>query len=415
MFGNRKSMTVGLVLTCALVLAACAPAATPTPQVITRVETKVVEKVVEKLITPTAVPPKPLPDEIKIGCLWSVTGEDAAYGSMGYRGAELANKARPTVLGKPVRLVLVDSKSEKAEAAVGMSRLVEQEKVVLVLGTDSSGTSMAAGEVAKKAKIPVVSNTATNPLVTLNNPWYFRVCFIDSFQGPMMAKYLVEKKGAKTAVIIMAVEEDYSVGLATYFRKGFMEATGNDQSILAMLSSHVGDTNFTAQLTTIKNLKPDVVYAPIKYSDGALMLTQAKELGLTGKSIFCDGDDWAAPELREIAGSAAEGVLWSAHYHPDAFKQEAANKFLAAYSAQFNTEPTNDVVLGYDAYMFAVDAIERAKSLDPEILRQTMAETKDWQGITGKITLDANHDPQKTMVILRAENGKAILEGTIEP
>lgn len=386
-----------------VVLAACAP---PAPEVLveTVVVTQEVEVVTEKevVVTPTPVPPAPLPDVIKVGCYEPMTGGMAAGGQQTWEGVELCNKRyKSEVLGKPIEVVLADNKSDKTEAAMAMSYLIEDEKVVGVVGTYGSSLSIAAGEVAEEVGMPVVGCSPTNPMVTEGRKWYFRVCFIDPFQGYVMAKYAVEELGAQTACIIQAVDEPYSVGLSKFFIDTFGEMTGDPKNVLGLTSGQTGDTDFTAQLTDSIAKNPDVIFAPFHYREAALIVKQARELGYEGPLI--GGDTWDAPEFIEIAGDASEGVAFSTHFHPEGALTGMSKEFIELYEDEFGKEANAFAALGWDAYMLLVDAIERAGSVEPEAIREQLEATVDLELVTGMTTINATHDAVKPAVIKQVQ------------
>ncbi|NLB74637.1 MAG: ABC transporter substrate-binding protein [Firmicutes bacterium] len=353
------------------------------------------------------------PTEVRIGVYEPMTGAMAAGGQMTWEGIELAQKQRPNVLGLPVRLILVDNRSDKVEAATAVTRLVQKDKVHAIIGSYGSALSMSGGPVAQQAKVPVMGCSPTNPLVTIGNDYYFRACFIDPFQGRVMAQFAFEKLGAKTAAIIQDVAQDYSVGLANFFREAFIELTGDPKAIVGFTSYQTGDRDFTAQLTYVANAKPDVVFAPGYYADAAVLVTQARSLGLA--MPFLGGDTFEAPEFIEIGGKDVEGVYFSTHYSADAPITPASEEFVALYKAEFNKAPNTFAALGYDCYMLVLDAIERAGVVDPVAIRDAMAKTKDFMGATGIITLDANGDATKSAVVLQVQNGEFKLVDVVHP
>ncbi len=360
-----------------------------------------------------AEPAQELPDVIKIGVYEPMTGAMAAGGEQTWEGIELAKEQKSEVLGKPVEVVLVDNKSDKVEAATAMARLIEAEKVVGVVGTYGSSLSMAGGEVSEKAGIPVIGCSPTNPLVTKGKEWYFRVCFIDPFQGAVMAKYAYEDLGAKTAAIIQDVAQDYSVGLSFFFREKFVELTGDPTSVVAFTSYQTGDQDFTAQLTYAIGQNPDVIFSSGYYGEAALLAKQARELGYEGALL--GGDAWDAPELIEIAGDAAEGLIFSTHYHPEGAVTPASEEFVKIYREAYDREPNAFAALGWDAYMLMLDAIERAGSVDPEAMREAIAETEKFEGVTGWITINEDHDATKSAVVKTVENGEFKFLAIVEP
>src|SRR5690606_5755024 len=238
-----------------------------------------------------------------------MTGAMAAGGQMTWEGIELAQKHRPTVLGLPVRLILVDNRSDKVEAATAVTRLVQRDKVHAIIGSYGSALSMSGGPIAQEAKVPVMGCSPTNPLVTLGNDYYFRACFIDPFQGRVMAQFAFEKLGAKKAAIIQDVAQDYAVGFANCFKEAFIELTGDPEAIVANTYYQAGDRDFTAQLTHIASTNPDVVFAPGYYADSAVLISQARSLGIDAP--FLGGDTFEAPEFIEIGGKNVEGVYFS--------------------------------------------------------------------------------------------------------
>jgi branched-chain amino acid transport system substrate-binding protein len=350
---------------------------------------------------------------IRIGVYEPMTGDSAAGGQMTWEGIELANELYPEVLGKKVQLFLEDNKTDKSEAANAVHRLIEHHNVVAIIGSYGSSMSMAGGPVAQEKGIPVVGCSPTNPLVTLGNDYYFRVCFIDPFQGRVMAQYAFEDLGADTAVIIRNVADDYAVGLGNYFQEAFVEFTGSEDSILAVLDYQKGDQDFTAQLTTVKNHNPDVIFAPGLYGDSALMIRQARELGI--EQPFLGGDTWEAPEFIEVGGADVEGVVLSTHYSPEATVTDISKEFVEVYTDKFGKEPNAFAALGFDAYMVILDAIERAGSAEPEAIRDALAATENFEGVTGVITLDVNGDATKSAVILKVENGEFRYLTTVDP
>ncbi|MBR0575615.1 ABC transporter substrate-binding protein [Proteiniclasticum sp. BAD-10] len=352
-------------------------------------------------------------DTIKIGVFEPLTGANAAGGQMTVEGIKLANEKMSEVLGKKVELVIVDNKSEKVEAANAVSKLIDKDKVVAIIGSYGSSLSMAAGDIVKKAKVPAVGCSPTNPLVTLGNDYYFRVCFIDPFQGTVMANYAYKELGARTAAIIQDVQQDYSVGLSKYFVDAFTKLTGDKNSIVGTSSYNTGDQDFTAQLTNIKGLNPDVIFAPGNYGESAILIKQARDLGIDAPIL--GGDTWEAPDFLEIGGAAVEGAAFSSHFTAVAPVTDVSKTFLADYKTKFNQDANAFAALGYDAYMLILDAIKRADSAEPQAIRDALAATKGFVGATGNITLDANGDAVKSAVINKVTDGKFEYLMTIEP
>ena len=352
-------------------------------------------------------------DVIKIGVFEPMTGVNAAGGEMTVEGIRLANKKVSEVLGKPVELVIVDNKSDKVEAANAANKLIEQDKVAAIIGSYGSSLSMAAGDIVKNAKVPAVGCSPTNPLVTLDNDYYFRVCFIDPFQGTVMANYAFNELGATTAAIIQDVQQDYSVGLSKYFVDAFTDLTGSGDSIVATISYNTGDQDFTAQLTSVRSLNPDVIFAPGNYGESALLIKQARDLGID--TPILGGDTWEAPEFLDIGGDAVEGAVFSTHFTAEAPVTTVSETFLADYEAEYGKKANAFAALGYDAYMVIIDAIERAGSADSVAIQEQLAITDGFVGATGNITLDENGDAVKSAVINRVQGGQFVYLTTVEP
>lgn len=360
------TLMIYLVIIGSLVLAGCA---TPAEEV----EEPVSEEAEEEAAP--AEDEDALPDVIRIGVNETMTGWGAPYGDMTWKGIQLAHEHRSEVLGIPVELVLVDNKSEKSESAIAAQRLVEVEDVVAVVGVNSSSMAMAQNEVLDEAQIVSIGPACTNPLVTMDKPYAYRAAFIDPFQGWAAAKFATEELGAKTAVLLVDITLDYCVGLGNYFRENFMAMTGDDHSILGYFSFQTGDRDFTAQLTAIKDLNPDIIFAPNEYAEQGAILQQARQLGLTPEIAIMGGDSLDVPELLEIAGENADGLFYTAQFHPDGYTHPEAVKFIEGFREAYGIEPETFSVTGYDAYMILLDAIERAGSLDPDAIKAAMDET----------------------------------------
>ena len=356
-------------------------------------------------------------DVIKIGVFEPMTGANAGGGAMEVEGIRLANQLFPTVTvgGKEykVELVVVDNKSDKVEAANAVERLIKSDKVQVILGSWGSSLSMAGGEIAKEAGIPCIGLSCTNPLVTLGNDWYFRVCFLDDFQGTVMASYAFNDLKAKTAVIVQEVSNDYSVGLAKFFMNNFVKLTGNPNAILATVNYNTGDQDFSAQLTTIRNLKPDVIFAPGNYTESALVIKQARELGI--KTPIIGGDTWETPEFIEVGKEQVEGAVFSTFFASEFAGTPEAAAFLKAYDDNYHKEPAAVTALGYDGYLVALDAIKRAGSIDPAKIRDAIAGTSGFKGATGVTSLDVNGDATKSAFIKAVEGGKFVFRTIVNP
>ena len=246
-------------------------------------------------------------DPIKIGVYMPLTGQNAFAGQLELEGIQLAHKIAPTVLGRPVELVIVDNKSDKVEAANAVKRLAERDNVTAIIGTYASSLSLAGGEVAERAKVPVLATSSTNPLVTQGKKYYFRACFIDPYQGAAAATYAYKNLGFKKAAVLTDVVSDYAVGLSNFFKKSYKKLGGE---IVADMKYSSGDQDFTAQLTELISKKPDIVFMPAYFAEGAIIMKQARELGAT--FVLMGGDAMDNPDTVKIADKAAEGFMQTA-------------------------------------------------------------------------------------------------------
>lgn len=349
---------------------------------------------------------------VKVGVFLPLTGDNAAGGELELRGIKLANQLHPEVLGKKVELVVADNKSDKAEAASVAARLIEKDKVSVLVGSYGSSLSMAAGNIVKENKVPAVGTSCTNPQVTANNDYYFRACFIDPFQGKVMAEY-AHQNGFKKVAIVQEVSNDYSVGLAKFFREEFVKLTGDENSIVDVANYQTGDKDFTAILTNIKALKPDAVFAPGNFTESALLVKQARQLGIDAQ--FMGGDTWETQEFIDVGGKDVEGVALSTAFDREKASTEEAKKFLDAYTKEYNGEPSALTAMAYDAYLIAVSGIEKAgTATDTVKIRDAIAATKNLECVTGMTTLDENGDPIKGVVIKTVKDGKFTFKDYVE-
>lgn len=341
-------------------------------------------------------------DVIKIGIFEPLTGANAAGGALEVEGFELANSIRPEVLGKKVVLVKVDNKSDKVEAASAASRLAEQEKVVAVLGSWGSSFSMAGGSIFAEAGVPAIGASCTNPQVTAGNDWYTRVCFTDLYQASVMAKYAYDDMGARTAALMIEVSNDYSVGLGQLFIKEFTEKGG---TIVQETEYNTNDNEFNAQLTNVMKENPDVIFAPGNYTESALIMLQAKQLGIDKPFLGCD--TWETPDFIEIGGEAVQGCVFSTFFDSNSNLTPKTQIFVDQYKeAHDGKEPAAVTALSYDAYNLVLDKIEEIGSTDGEKLRDAIAATADWEGATGVLTLDENGDAKKAAVLKTVTDGQ---------
>lgn len=349
-------------------------------------------------------------DTIKLGAYLPMTGAVAAYGEMEWNGIQIAREMEPEVLGKKVDVKLVDTKSDKIEAANAMTLLVEKEKVVGVIGEAISGNTMAGNPISEAAKIPSISPTATNPLVNQGKEYAFRACFIDPFQGEVAARFARNELKAQTAALIIDIAQDYCVGLGNFFEKEFVKQGGK---IVSTTHIQTGDQDFSAQLSSVQASKPDIIYAPNYYTEDALMAKQARDLGI--KAPILTGDGAQADALIEIGGAAVENMYFTGHFHKEAATTERAKEFIKRYEEKYKKEVDAFGALAADAYFMLIDAIKRAGSTDGPKIRDALAGTKDFKAVSGLITMGENGNPIKSMVINKVDGGKFGYVTTINP
>ena len=352
-------------------------------------------------------------DVIKIGVYNCLTGSNAYGGQLELEGTQLAHKEIPEVLGKKIELIIVDNKSDKVEAANAVTRLIERDKVNAIIGTYGSSLAMAGGEVAELAKIPVLGTSCTNPLVTLNKRYYFRACFIDPFQGAGAATYAIKTLGLKKAALLTDVANDYCVGLSNFFKDAFVKMGGE---IVSEMKYQSGDQDFTAQLTEIISKNPEIVFLPAYFTEGAIVLKQAKELGATFR--FMGGDAMDNPEIVTLGGDAVDGFLHTTFAYDPSMQDmnPVAQKFTESWKAAHpDKDPNVNAALGYDSYFLIVDAIKRAGSAEPEKIRDALEQTKDVPTVTGMTSMNATHDAEKELGIVEIRDGKKQFIGIVKP
>lgn len=355
-------------------------------------------------------------DPILLGEVGSLTGAEATFGDSTRKGIDLALEdinARGGVKGRPLAVKVYDDQGRPEEAATVMTRLIARDKVALVLGEVASSRSLAMAPIAEAQRVPMITPSSTNPRVTKDGKkvrqFVFRVCFIDPFQGTVMAKFTRKNLKLSQVAILRDVGNDYSMGLADYYAAKFKELGGR---IAADESYKAGDQDFKAQLTSIKGRKPEALFIPGYYTDVALIARQARELGL--KQPLLGGDGWESSKLYEIGGAALDGCYFSNHYSPDD-PSPRIRDFVKRYKSAHGEVPDSLAALAYDSAMIAAEAIGRAKDLKGDSIRQVLASMKGFAGVTGVITFDADHNPVKPAVVLRIQGGKPHYVTTIAP
>ena len=373
-------------------------------------------------------------DELVIGLYGSLTGNDATFGQSTKAGValaldELQRTAQGKIGGLPVREVVEDDQGRPEEAATVVKKLVNQDQVIAVIGEVASSRSIAAAPTCQAAGVPMISPSSTNPKVTEVGDYIFRMCFIDPFQGTVMAKYAAQNLGLKQVAILKDIKNDYSVGLAKFFTDAFTQMGG---TIVAEQAYSAGDQDFRAQLTALKAKKPQAVFVPGYYTEAGLIARQAKELGLDVPLL--GGDGWESEQLLQIAGSALDGSFYSNHFAVDN-PEPRLQDFLAKYKAKFGSEPDAIAGLAFDAATVLFQSLQKLSEQDPETfkalasskagsdarkaatkkLRDIIATTTNFPGVTGNITLDENRNASKPAVVLAIKSGKKIYDTTINP
>lgn len=342
--------------------------------------------------------------EWRVGAYFSLSGEDTAFGVDSREGIELAvdeiNKAGG-IKKKPMKVLFEDDKSKPDEANNKVLQLIDRDKVVALLGEVASSRSRAGGIVANKKKIPMITPSSTNPDVTRIGPFVFRVCFTDDVQGQMGAEFVVNKLNKKKIGILFASDDLYSSGLAKEFRD-YAKKLGAE--IVVEKSFLKKETNFTTYINEVMSAKPDIIYAPIYYNAMVPIAQQAKAVGVKG-DMFVGGDGWDSEVLMKDAGNEMEGAYFTNHYAPDV-PWPKAKEFLNKYQARFNRTPTSLAAQAYDAAHLLADAIGRAKTDTPEGIRDAIAATKNFSGATGNISINAERNAEKPVVIVQIKDKK---------
>ena len=358
-------------------------------------------------------------DTIKVGGLLEMTGGSASFGISGKNGIDLALKKineKGVLGGKKLSLVVADTKSEASEATNGMQKLISQDKVVAVIGPNQSSAVIASGAINNGAKVVDITPMGTNPDVTVDpktkqvKPYSFRTCFIDPFQGTVMASFASNELKVKRAAIYIDNTSDYAKGLAQFFKENFVKNGGLVVIEEAYLQK---DTDFKSTLTKIKAAKPDFIYIPGYYQEVGLIVKQAREMGITVP--MAGGDGWDSAKLPEIAGKAAlENTFFSSLYSPDD-TSDLNKDFVAEYKKAYNTNPDVFAALAYDSSLLVAKAIEDAGSADPAKIGEAMAKIKGFKGVSGEVTFNEQHNPIKSAVIIEHKDGKQTFKTKVNP
>ncbi len=350
---------------------------------------------------------------IKVGEFASLTGKEAAFGKSSHNGTLLGVEdlnAAGGVLGKKFELITEDNRSTPGESSTIARKLISRDGIVALLGEVASGRSIEAADVCQLNKIPMISPSSTKPEVTEKGDYIFRVCFIDPFQGKVLAIFADKTLKAKNVALLIDAATPYSVGLGSNFKETF---TGMGGKIAIEQKFNSGDKDFKAQLTAIKAANPDAIFVPSYYTEAGLIARQARDLGIT-VPIF-GGDGWEAPELVELGGKAMEGAYYSTHFSAEATSPKI-QEFVKRYKARYNGEvPDAMAALGYDTVGVLADAMKRAGTTEPAKVRDELAKTKDFEGVSGKTTIDEHRNATKPAVIITIQDGKFKYVETINP
>jgi branched-chain amino acid transport system substrate-binding protein len=351
-------------------------------------------------------------EPVKLGFFMSITGRDASFGEASLNGARLAVdqvNAAGGVLGRPLELFVEDNRSLPGESATAVKKLISRDNVAALIGECSSARTLEAASVAQAAGVPLVTPASTSPKVTEVGDAVFRVCFVDSFQGEVIATFARRRLGLKRAALLVDAQAPYSVGLADYFSRTFRALGGE---IVASQKYSGSATDFRAQLTAIRAAGPDALFLPGYYVAAGLVARQSRELGL--RATLLGGDGFEAPQLLEIGGEALDGTYYATHFATENTDQ-ASRAFVAAYRARYGTAPNGLAALTFDSVRLVADAVARAGTTDRAALRRSLAATRDFPGVTGRTTINARRDADKDAAIIAVRNGRLVFVETVRP
>ncbi len=359
---------------------------------------------------------KPTGSELKIGVSAPLTGDISALGQSTKNAILLAQdevnaggglKVGDKVL--KVRCIIEDDENKPESTATVFQKLINQDRVLAIIGSQSSKCSNAGAPIAESAKVPQITPWSTNPNVTKGRSFVFRACFIDPFQGRVVAQFAAGKLKARTAAVVYDVASDYNKGIAEVFRDEFTRMGGR---IVGYETYNTKDTDFSAQLTKVKGAGPDVLFLPNYFNEVPLQVQQARKLGLTATVL--GGDGWDNPELVKLGGAVMDGTYFSNHYSPD-LDSPAAKAFIGAYQARFKAVPDAAAALTYDSAKLLFQAIAAAGKADPRAIREALAATKGFQGVTGSVTYTGTGDPVKGAVVIKIEKGRFVFDSAVNP
>src|SRR6185436_8310659 len=350
--------------------------------------------------------------DIPVGVYAALTGDQAAFGNATVQGAKLAAEeinAAGGVLGRKIHLVIEDDQGRPDQAASVVTKLITSDSVIAVIGENSSTQSLAGAPICQQSKVPMISPSSTNPTVTQKGDYIFRVCFTDPLQGKALAAFAKNSLKLDTAAILVDKKTDYSVGLSQFFRKEY-EALGG--TIVAEQSYSGGDTDFRPQLTAIRSTKPQMVFIPGFYTEVGQIAIQARDLGI--RVPLVGGDGWDSPTLTEIGGTSLDGSYFSNHYF-FGDPQPRVQEFVRKIRERHGKNPDANASLGYDALHILARAIREAGSLDRPAIRDRIAATRDYPGVSGTITMGPDRNPVKPLAIITLEHGQMQFSEWVKP
>ncbi|PIP89692.1 MAG: ethanolamine utilization protein EutJ [Bdellovibrionales bacterium CG12_big_fil_rev_8_21_14_0_65_38_15] len=352
-------------------------------------------------------------NEILIGAVFAMTGPIASYGQESVNGIKMAldEVNKTPINGKTIKLLVEDNKGEPVESANAVRKLIDINKVDLVLGSVASSNTLASSPIAQAAKVPLLTPASTNEKVTMTGDYIFRTCFTDNFQGVVMAKFAFNTLNKRKAAIIVDNSSDYSKGLQKVFKEEF--GTLGGAVIQDNFTYTQKDTDFRSLLTKVKRANPDVIFLPGYYSEVGLILKQARQMGMDMPIL--GGDGWDSPKLQELAGpQGIKGNYISSHFSPDDADPKV-QKFVKDYMERFNEKPGAMAALGFDAMLVVADAIKRAGSNNAADIQKALATTVAFEGVTGSITIDANRNAQKSAVVLETTATGNVFNQKVSP
>ena len=350
-------------------------------------------------------------EPIKIGVFLPMTGNVSAFGQRQWLGIKTAHQMMGKILGREVKLILEDTKSDQTEAAHAVERLIKQHQVVGIIGGAISASALAGGSIAERNGIPMISPSATNLLVTQDKKYVFRACFDDSFQSQVAARQARIAMGASTAAVVVDIAQaDYSVGLGNLFLKAFGEMGGK---VLLTAYIQTGDRDFRSQLSEVREANPDIIYVPNYYTENALLVKQARDLGMKMPILMADGAQ--VPTFIETGGKAVEGVYLTAHFNLEAVNTDLGRKYAATFKKNYDKDVDAFSALGADAYFILIGAIKRVKSTEGAKVRTALTDTKNFKGVTGPIKINEDGNTTKRLVINRVKNGRFTYVTTVNP